>query len=366
MPDAIVRPDSKHVPGLDVIRGLAISLVLVCHSAGAFYGTQSRAGKLISQIALAGNLGVHLFFVLSGFLITGILLDTSKRKDYFRQFYFRRVLRILPVYLLVLVIAKVAGVTSWRFTLASLLFMSNMSGIFGAAPSEYGVLWSLSVEEQFYLVWPFVVRAFRMRTLFYVAASVCILTPALRFCLSLMHMDAFYKTWASADQLMYGGIIAIAVRLHILPQAKMVRLRRWLLVIAAFSIPVAFAVWHAPHGRIGTALTDGFVVMPFDALWVALLLFAISGPKLAPSPWRSVLIFLGYISYGLYLIHQLVFMLYDRLFAGTWVGDFHYQLAPLFLRIAVCVSVSILLAYLSRRYFEEPFLRLKRRGAEAG
>jgi peptidoglycan/LPS O-acetylase OafA/YrhL len=117
------------------------------------------------RAALFGITGVQLFFVLSGFLISGILIDTAASKGYYRKFYMRRALRILPAYLLMLTVLWVDHAVSWRFVLAGLLYVANMASLVGAGSSEYGPLWSLAVEEQFYLIWPVFVRRLSLQTI---------------------------------------------------------------------------------------------------------------------------------------------------------------------------------------------------------
>ena len=159
----------SHIPELDGIRAIAIWMVLVLHT----FIPDEESGQALARwpkplllIMGHGWLGVDLFFVLSGFLITGILLDSRNSPHYIRNFYSRRVLRILPVYFvcLAVVLYFYAGYSS--YFLLSLLFMANMAGLFQIAiPHGPGVFWSLAVEEHFYLVWPWLVRLLSRRAL---------------------------------------------------------------------------------------------------------------------------------------------------------------------------------------------------------
>jgi len=157
----------SRMPELDTIRGIAVLLVLFFHGFGFRYGVQGLSGfpKLFVAATLPGWMGVNLFFVLSGFLITGILLDTKPKAGYYRSFYTRRALRILPLYygvlLLLAVLTRTGWVNrqaSWAFLALSFFYLSNVTGLFGV-PMQYGVLWSLAVEEHFYLLWPAAVRS---------------------------------------------------------------------------------------------------------------------------------------------------------------------------------------------------------------
>lgn len=132
------------MPELDTIRGLAILGVLLYH--GLYWNVNLSNFPSLERIILtgmwAGRMGVDLFFVLSGFLITGILLDSRNRQDYYRRFYARRALRILPAYLLILAILAVTKYTPLSFVLLSLIYLSNLTPLFGI-PIAYPVLWSL-------------------------------------------------------------------------------------------------------------------------------------------------------------------------------------------------------------------------------
>jgi len=178
----------SRMPELDTIRGIAVLLVLFFHGFGFRYGVQGLSGfpKLFVAATLPGWMGVNLFFVLSGFLITGILLDTKPKADYYRSFYTRRALRILPLYygvlLLLAVLTRTGWVNrqaSWAFLGLSFFYLSNVTGLFGV-PMQYGVLWSLAVEEHFYLLWPAAVRSLSRYRVAIAGVIICILCPCLR------------------------------------------------------------------------------------------------------------------------------------------------------------------------------------------
>jgi len=159
------------MPELDSLRGIAVSLVVCFHSFGFAYGLSGLSGipRMLVALTMSGWVGVNLFFVLSGFLITGILLDTKSRPDYYQRFYWRRALRILPLYyavlLLLLILARTGLVhrnVSWSFLAVSAVYLANVASLLGV-PMQYGVLWSLAVEEHFYLLWPAAVRSLSKR-----------------------------------------------------------------------------------------------------------------------------------------------------------------------------------------------------------
>src|SRR5882672_10774091 len=191
MPDTSARAENKNqlvpdtplrarMPELDTLRGVAVLLVVFFHGFGFEFTTRGLSGvaKLLVAATLPGWAGVNLFFVLSGFLITGILLDSKWRTDYYRRFYYRRALRILPIYYAVLAVLAVLprlGLidrkASWGFLALCCIYLANFTVFFGV-PMQYGVLWTLAIEEHFYLLWPALVRMLSRRKV--IAAAIAI------------------------------------------------------------------------------------------------------------------------------------------------------------------------------------------------
>ena len=166
------------MPGLDVLRGIAILSVYLYHAlawAVPYRVPMTPSARAMGTALQAGWLGVNLFFVLSGFLITGILVDTRDRKDYFKTFYVRRALRILPLYVLVLVVFKVAHGATWTYIIVCLLYLANFAPALHVSGPTLSPLWSLAVEEQAYLIWPIVVQRLRLRTLGVICVAGCLI-----------------------------------------------------------------------------------------------------------------------------------------------------------------------------------------------
>jgi peptidoglycan/LPS O-acetylase OafA/YrhL len=355
----LIRP---FMPELDTLRGIAVIAVLMLH---AFFWQYSgfsfgRWSALFLKATSPGGYGVNLFFVLSGFLITGILLDSKDRPHYYRRFYTRRALRILPPYYALLVLLLVLRSSSAAFVGLSFIYLSNLTGFFGVA-CDYGPLWSLAVEEHFYLVWPLVARNLTQRLLASVCASLLVLVPIFRavsFALGHTAGIAWY-TWFAADGLAAGSLLAIYLR------TAVTRRQVWVLCVSLLSSSVVLGIIGEPLGldtrnRILGAGFQWTVVHVFFA--GVLLLFLLVGTS-AAKRWvnNATLRFLGYISYGLYLDHLLIFRMYDRICRRYWPelipSNGHFSLVVL--RFAIGSGCAIGLAVISRKFFEERFLRLK-------
>ena len=165
----------RFIPELDVLRGIAILGVLFFHGFRADYGELRFTGvrRLLIFATQPGSLGVNLFFVLSGFLITGILLESRSRPDYYRRFYTRRALRILPAYYSLLILLGLLHQASAGFLGLSFIYLSNMTNFF-AVSMDYHPLWSLAVEEHYYIIWPSVVKNLKPRLLAQFSLAICL------------------------------------------------------------------------------------------------------------------------------------------------------------------------------------------------
>jgi len=350
----------REMPGLDVIRGIAVLSVVLRHELTAEPGNLAAPHmiRIISEVVRFGWLGVSLFFVLSGFLITGILIDTKARENYWRSFYVRRALRILPLYVVVLLLAHVLYGSRWSYILLCLLFLANL--IEAKFPNVYNPLWSLAVEEQFYLVWPSLIRRFRLRTLAVFCMVAIVVSPLLRGLATIYPIGNPYDaTWLITDQLLMGALLAIFLRSQYSSPRNVRRAAITLAAISAtlFLMGVKFHLFSRTT-HAGTA----FQIEPFLFFFGLMVLLALRfGDNPRVFKVTKVLRFYGYISYGLYLLRLMVFDCYDRYILGPKVkpGDLPTQLV--LLRFAIGLGATTLICYLSRRYMEEYFLRLKER-----
>jgi len=362
----LLRPE---MPELDTVRGAAVLGVFLYHALYTFPGFSqwSRNWRLVLTAAWAGHLGVHLFFVLSGFLITRILLKSRQTSTYYRTFYVRRGLRILPAYLLLLLVLLVTRTVSLPFILISLVYLANFARLFGIG-RVYRVLWSLAVEEQFYLIWPLFVRRLSLQALRFCCFGIIVLSPLARYATwrfaakdGLHDFLLNYFTWNVLDGLACGALLLMYLYESRIPRAG---LKRGCLALLGASAVMWFS--GIPFGILSSTspFAAAFQIVPWNFAFTAVLGLALvsgTGPskRLVNIKWLQ---FLGYISYGLYLCHPMFLSLYDRIAVGhpAFQLDANHP-ATLFLRAICAGGGAILAAYLSRRYFEEWFLQFKNR-----
>lgn len=367
-PEPLIRPV---MPELDTIRGLAVLGVLIYHS---FYWNVPIAsfppherGLLI--LAGLGRLGVDLFFVLSGFLITGILLHARNQPKYYKRFYVRRALRIFPAYALIILVLIVSHHVPYSFVALSVAYLSNLTPFFGV-PMAYPVFWSLAVEEHFYFLWPFVVRHLSKIALVTICAGIILLSPISRLIgyyivMRKVTFDTYQfhqYTWNALDGLACGAALSIWLNGYVVT-------RRSLKILSYVLLAAAAVMWGTlwPFGIAlrRTAVGAALEVVPWHLVFTALLGFflLIGTTDNKRFVQNAALRFLGRVSYGLYLVHLLVFDAVDYLgkHGLPWIG--RTSLPFLLWRAVLACTVSIFLAALSRKYFEDWFLALKTRFA---
>jgi peptidoglycan/LPS O-acetylase OafA/YrhL len=353
---------------LDVLRGLAILAVLFYHG---FYWSGATSSNhlatLFVKATVVGWLGVNLFFVLSAFLITGILLDTKGSPSFYRKFYFRRALRILPAYLALVGFLILIGWTTFRLATLILLFLANTGAAFQVG--GYGPLWSLSVEEQFYLIWPAFIGRVSVRVLTVVSVALCFVEPLLRWLDAAGHLplgDVRTATYLIADNLALGALAAIFARSRYGTLRNGIKLGLGLCLagLVIFMAGYPFGIMHRTN-----IIGDTFQTVPWNLFFTGILLLSLGlRSPLVSSVWAAPLRFFGYISYGLYLIHYLIFERYDAYVWRLSNLSLRHLLEGTFTRFFLAAGLSILIAWLSRTFYEERFLQIGRAPwpAEAG
>lgn len=356
----------SHMPELDALRGIAILAVLFYH--GFSWSCDpvhfARWQRLVVMATLPGWLGVNLFFVLSGFLISGILLDSRHNPHYYRNFYIRRALRILPLYYMVLAILLASGIGSLAYVGLSAIYLANVTWLFGVGV-DYGVLWSLAVEEHFYLIWPTVLRWLSPKRTAVMCAAIIAFTPLIRMTSAHFGIPAKGMTWGEIDGLACGAFLAAALRFPTLNRRQFARLA-CLFVVIGTTILCAGAHFGLMTRKtwVGNALQETPFNLLFAGLLAAILLLGTS--RYARFTSSAILRFFGDTSYCLYLIHLLVFTAFDKLSAHFFHLDCRQTFSGLCVRFAFSISCALALACISKRFLEKPFLRYKDKLAPLG
>lgn len=356
-----VSEKNGRILALDGIRGIAILAVMLFHfrEFGLSLAPGGALGRCFATVAGLGWSGVDLFFVLSGFLITGILLDTRHATNYYRVFYGRRFVRIFPVFyvsLILLVPLRHVGADTAQVAAAWCYVLNWFIAVHGFAAASVLIqhFWSLCIEEQFYLVWPAVVRVCPTRRLWVVCWVVIGCAIATRVIAVWLHWStfAYAATICRMDALAFGGIVAIAVReyrqwpqwcIRVAPVAGVL----FLAVVAVTGQKSTFSPWMQ---SVGFAL-----LLP---IFGGLILLS-----LQPGTWANrvaslaPLRALGTYSYCLYVVHQPVAVqlsqvLAGRLHRGVW-GTLVFD--------AAAFTVSMAIAIASWHLMESRFIALKRR-----
>jgi peptidoglycan/LPS O-acetylase OafA/YrhL len=334
-------------------------------------------GGALHQLAVLGWYGVELFFVLSGFLITGILLDARGQPGYFRNFYARRTLRIFPLYYLTLAILFVFlprfagsslgfasvpfGIQWWYWGYASNVFL-GLKG-WAAGPPHMPHFWSLAVEEQFYLVWPLVVLLVPRRRLGWTFLGVALGALAWRTMLVLHHDHYVFTeviTPSRVDALAFGALIALIVRL---PNGRE-RLTR---ALPALAVAGALAVAAIAWSRHSLMIDDPVVrSIGLTATSFALGTLVAAGVLCAEGgiPYRlmslSPLRFIGRYSYAMYVFHYPVMItLRDLGFTvGSAIALAGSVTAGEAVFVAVNTGITLAISLLSWHLFEKRMLAL--------
>ncbi len=352
-PEAPVSIAGRQVPALDGVRGIAVAMVMAFHIWRA-------------PLTALGWSGVDLFFVLSGFLITGILWDTRDAPGRARAFYVRRALRILPLYYAVLIaVFVVRPLLGWNHRLDDVALVPEQIWYWTYLcdwrialnhPRGFTFLthfWSLSIEEQFYLVWPFVIWHCTRRRAMAAALSLVFIAFVLRLYVTFGTTApgaAYALLPCRADALAIGAIVALALR----GPGGVVAVRRWLLPLAVLGLLIAAGLTLVRP----TAQFDdpGMIVagyMAFDWAFAGLVFLAATkrSALLEARPLRAA----GRYSYGLYVFHPFVMWWITR--DVSWLERDQLRFA------GGAVLGSVLIAWLSYKLYETPFLRLKERWA---
>jgi peptidoglycan/LPS O-acetylase OafA/YrhL len=368
------KPEMHHDFALDGIRGLAILMVLGRHL--IVINNSINTPLYVFARGFRDSLfsGVDVFFALSGFLITRILVKTVADSHYFRSFYARRALRIFPLYYGVLLLLFAItplyhihwGGQQWRLlTYSNRLFQSSSGPdwhfYFGGFISLVN-FWSLHIEEQFYFLWPLCVFFIRSpRRLFLFALGISLGSLGLRFWLLLHgYSQAFVYTALITrfDSLLIGAALAIALRTRLHTAALKIATPLFLTATALFI--VVFALDHrSPSGPLTLLFALRFTLLALAS--TGLIAMCLKPRSRTAHTFRNpVMRFFGKYSYGIYVYHSILPMFYiQRLSEFTSVRIPIHFIGNL-LNSAVEFAVTVAVAMLSYHFFEQPILHLKR------
>jgi peptidoglycan/LPS O-acetylase OafA/YrhL len=355
------RQEGKpHYPALDGLRGIAILFIVIYHNFG-----------YIDKYFFFGWLAVDLFFVMSGFLITDILLNAVGNKNFLRNFYFRRMLRIFPLYyfclILFLIVLPGLPVQSgikyytdnqvWIWT-----YLQNWLYIFNppVQTNTLNHLWSVAVEEQFYLLWPLAILLIRKPK--YLLAFISLLlvsTLGLRLWIWMHHLEgfAYYNlyTFTRIDGICIGCMVALLLKID----ANF--LKKYTSGIVLFFALMNFVFYFmnrryqfsfpylALAGYTTFAMMLGLLVNQAVTRETKLISFLFN------IPWLK---FFGKISYGFYLFHWPVYLLLSP-YLTNWVKGFTNGWLTDFLVSVTGTLIAVVISWLSFNYFEKYFLKLK-------
>ena len=363
-PDTHVR---SHIAALDGLRGLAILLVLLFHTAG---GAQSPNPVLhaVGRINQSGWIGVPLFFVLSGFLITGILWRNFEDPHWARCFYMRRILRIFPLYylalLLVILVAALQG--NWLPIMQRIwiptLFLQNLPHLYSLcittpSPLKLYHLWTIAVEEQFYLLWPFLLSLQRTpRQALKLCAAVIATSILFQIALAFTPwLDLFAPSLISCvAQLAFGAALAILIQT---PHWQALTRNAPIVFFSGLAI---FAVSTVCDQRSNpSAILHQLVEIPSITLaFAALLVLALQPSRLQNLLSLRWLRWIGEISFGMYIYHVLLLPLFNS--TARHLTHNSTGIVYLTARFLIALFGTILISWISFRFYERPFLRLKR------
>jgi peptidoglycan/LPS O-acetylase OafA/YrhL len=343
---------------LDGIRGVA-ALGVMCHHL-FFSNLNWRAWpwpeRWAGAISHYVQYGVDLFFVLSGFLITSLLFQDREDPNYYHNFYWKRALRILPLYFVVLIAVVAFDHGAIPYALLCVVFLANFAHGFHI-PTD-GPYWTLAIEEQFYLLWPRIIHRRSVATVSKLALGIIVAETAVRLISAAFGHVNFVFTFYHCDGLAFGALLACQYRRWQLepppPGRKSWGVFRWIALAAFLLAALCVYLLQKQPAYFASALL---------LTAVSLLFYAFIGGVVKHSgarmflPFRShPLVFFGEISYCMYMVHGYVLLTYDHWLGHVPTGDTLRYL----IRVLAVVGISLLLCVFSLHVIEQPMQSLRK------
>ncbi|KXK12964.1 MAG: acyltransferase 3 [Chloroflexi bacterium OLB14] len=368
----------NRIKELDGLRGIAVVLVMALHLfKRAAYFTEHPVLETFTTFTTVGWVGVDIFFVLSGFLITSILLRSKTDQHYFRNFYVRRSLRILPLYFVaiafVLLFApKVEPEFTNQLNTAlpiMLLYQQNWALLFdGFYITQYlGITWSLAIEEQFYFLWPFIVYKLNNSQLVKVSISYILISTIARILGTFLWSDLaeassffYYASFARFEEMFFGGLLAIFLTYD----GAHEKVRKFAMPVFLISLTVFIALHilslpgspHPEHSSIPLMIGGYTTAALFSVGLIGVFITYPPQNILRKIFGNPILTFLGKYSYSMYIFHMTaVLILLDVFWHSELRGWKPFILYPL-----TTYSATILIALATWHLLEKHMLKLKK------
>lgn len=337
---------------LDGVRAIAALMIMFFHFCQNFENNNIVYLSL-KKFATFGQTGVSLFFVLSGFLITRILLSAKTSPNYFRNFYVRRALRIFPLYYLFLVINYFIIPFLYKMPVADFglqiyywIYLQDFALTFNWRSIGPGHYWSLAVEEHFYMFWPLIIYFFNTRKIVMTVITIIIVAFLVRILLMKLDFGTFFFTLCRMDDLAIGALLAILEIKNMLTSKYSGRYG--LLLVLAIVPTISLWLFYSNSGN--SILIFKFLLISFSYFSLLGYILTITSKHILKKILQlSFFSFTGKISYGLYVYHPFCY----------WLFALYFKTNSILITFISCFVITYLLAAASYYFFEMKFLKFK-------
>lgn len=345
----------RYYKELDGVRAAAALMIMFCHFF-LYANSENDIFLIIKKVSVFGQTGVSLFFVLSGFLISRILLHTKQEAHYFRIFYLRRILRIFPLYYFFLFLYYFIFPTILSEPIYSFdeqkyfwTYFQNVARTFEWKSEGPVHFWSLAVEEHFYFFWPVMFFFFSTKRLTQIIIGIVFFAFLIRLIMLKYHLSVYYFTLTRMDELAIGAFLAILEKKEKLTEENA---KYFQIIFLSILIPLA-VVWffYTGEGNVTIQAIKYLLQSIVFFCFIGWVISAKSNILFRKILSLKVLSFTGMISYGLYVFHPLCFQLVNRFILTQYSA----------VNFLISFIVTFLIAVLSYYLLELPFLRLKRK-----